>query len=222
MTLARLQDNLGYHFQNLSLLDQALVHRSVRHRPSYERLEYLGDSLLNTIVSYWLYQNSTLPEGVLSQQRSLLVCEAALCHYAQKFQIAEFLQCAPEVASKPSIIADSFEAICAAIFLDSHWDTLRSWLETNLAQEFLTILSQSQTKDPKTQLQEYTQSQKQNLPNYILTKQTGSEHQPLFEITCQYQKYHVKGVGPSKKQAEQNAAKAMLDLLTSHTKRTLS
>ncbi len=213
-----LQKALGYTFQNPKLLQQALIHRSMRLAFNYERLEYLGDSLLNSVVSRWLFARSDLSEGILSQQRSLLVCESALGVYAATLKLSSYIQCAPELVGSLSILADSFEAVCAAIFLDSHWENLSQWLESQFSRDFEIILSQSHSKDFKTQLQEYTQGLKKNLPVYTLIKQIGSEHQPLFEILCEYQSYKTHGQGTSKKQAQQQAAKHMLDLLTPSSK----
>jgi ribonuclease III len=214
MELHNLQSSLGYSFQQEGLIKKALLHRSLKAQDSYERLEYLGDSLLNSIVSYWLYLKSDCSEGVLSQKRALLVCESALCEYAEILNISKYIQCSPEIANSPSIIADSFEAICAAIFLDSDWKTTFDWVEKKLSHHFERIITRSNVKDFKTVLQEYTQGLRNTLPVYTLCDQLGSKHQPTFQISCHVGNLMTLGVGPSKKHAQQQAAQKMLVLIS--------
>jgi len=209
-----LQETLGYVFKNHALLKTALIHRSVKSKQNYERMEYLGDAILNSIVSYWLFLRSDAPEGLLSQRRSLLVCEHALNQYADSVNLSPFIQCAPDIIGSRSIIADSFEAVCAAIFCDSDWQTVYHWLEERFSTVFETIIEGSGAKDFKTLLQEYTQGLEQTLPIYDIVRQKGSHHQPIFEISCQCVSQKTIGQGTSKKQAQQQAAEKMLILLT--------
>ena len=214
MSLSRLQQSLGYSFKNPALLQKALIHRSIQQESSYERMEYLGDSILNSVVSYWLFLRSDAPEGLLSQRRSLLVCESALYQYAGHIRLSPHIQCAPEIMGSSSIIADSFEAVCAAIFLDSCWKTVYDWVECHFSSLFEEIVKSSSAKDFKTLLQEHTQGLEHILPIYELVSQSGSNHQPLFEISCQFASKIAIGKGASKKQAQQKAAEKMLALLT--------
>lgn len=207
------EQKIGYHFSDRDKLIKALTHRSVNPLAHYERQEYLGDALLNSVVSYWLFLRSQLPEGVLSQQRSLLVCEGALELYAKQCDLDRYIQCSPALQQSRSVVADSFEALCAAIFLDSDWATLSQWIIKHFEPLFENRLAHSNCKDFKTQLQEYTQQKAQVLPEYHLKKRTGHDHDPHFEIACRFQDFVTYGQGSSKKIAQQQAAQNMLMLL---------
>ncbi len=209
---AQLESSIAYSFVNRSLLIQAFTHRSWGKNHN-ERLEYLGDSILNSAVSYWLFSHKGSTEGVLSQLRSRLVCESALEEYAKVKNLERFLQAQPTIKTTASLIADSFEALCAALFLDSSWEAFYSWLIFHYEEKFIEILSLQDPKDYKTLLQEFTQKNYHALPVYTLKSQSGEDHQPHFVVTCRIFETETQGQGFSKKQAQQEAAHALLEKL---------
>lgn len=210
-------DKLGYTFKDRSLLDLALSHRSVGAMNN-ERLEFLGDSLINCIIAGELFMRfPDASEGQLTRMRAQLVCEDMLVKIAKELQIGEHVVLgAGELRSgghqRKSILADSLEAIIGAIFLDAQGDchTIRncilSWYEgkfDNIKQDH---------KDAKTVLQEYLQAKKLPLPIYEVVSVTGEHHEQTFHIQCivDLLSEPVVGVGNSRRKAEQSAAAEVL------------
>jgi ribonuclease-3 len=210
---------LGYKFRNQNLLIAALTHRSVRG-PNNERLEFLGDSLLNFIIAAELYTLfDKAKEGELSRFRAILVKGETLAAIAQEFQIGDYLRLGPgELKSggftRKSILADAFEAIIGAIFLDSGFDTCRErvlhWFASRINEIHLHV-----EKDPKTRLQEYLQAKKISLPHYHIVTVEGQAHAQVFHIECRVPgfSYVTYSVGTSRRSAEQLAAEKFLELL---------
>ena len=212
--LSKLQRSIGYTFKNESLLDLALTHRSFKSINN-ERLEYLGDAILSFVIAEALYfKFPDAKEGQLSRLRSLLVKGVTLAEIGKHFKLGDYLNLGGgELKSggfrRESIIADAVEAIIGAIFLDSGHskckDVLLFWYE-----ERLSNLSLEHTeKDPKTSLQEYLQSIKQDLPNYEVSDVKGDAHNQTFYVSCQIDALHIKtqDKGSSRRIAEQKAAK---------------
>ena len=213
---------LGYTFKNSELLQQALTHRSAGQRNN-ERLEFLGDSILNLIISQQLFhQFEYATEGELTRLRSQLVKGVTLAKIALDLKLDDFLLLGlGEKLSgghrRESILADTLEAIIAAIYLDSQMDIesvrncILSWYASRLDKLSLKEL----VKDPKTILQEWLQAHKQSLPIYTLTKTEGKAHEQTFHIQCEVAdlSISVKGVAQSRRIAEQIAAQRVLVLL---------
>ncbi len=218
--LKQLQQKLGYVFKNESLLTHALTHRSYS-ADNNERLEFLGDALLGVTIAERLYhQFPTLPEGVLSRQRSRLVKGETLADIAREFSLSDYLILgAGELKSggfrRDSILADAVEAIIGAIFLDSDMQqcqqTLIVWFESRLT----SLSPEDSLKDPKTQLQELLQSQKFDLPVYSVLQVEGASHQQTFTVSCQVKGLDnaVTATASNRRQAEKQAAAEALMLL---------
>ncbi len=216
-SLTLLCKNLGYQFKDMSLLELALSHRSAPGM-SNERLEFLGDAILNFTIAAALYQQfPQAKEGELSRFRAALVKGETLAQLAKEFDLSTYLRLGigelkTGGAYRESIQADCVEAIIGAIYLDASIDVARdrilAWFATRLA----AIDAATFTKDPKTQLQEYMQSKKLPLPTYKVTATTGKSHAQRFHIECCVKGLpHVtEGEGSTRRKAEQAAAKAYL------------
>jgi ribonuclease-3 len=209
----RLQQTIGYRFSEPGLLSQALTHRSYSALHN-ERLEFLGDSVLNCVVAAELFERfGTLPEGELSRLRAHLVRQRALHAIAQTLGLGEHLQLGEgEVKSggsaRPSILADAFEALVGAIFLDGGFGAARGAV-LRLYEPLLAGLDpQSLGKDPKTLLQELLQSRRIPLPQYSVLATRGAAHKQNFEVECVIPQLSVRttGSGSSRRTAEQEAA----------------
>ncbi len=205
----------GYTFDNPELLRTALRHRSAG-KPHNERLEFLGDSLLGAVVAEWLYQNHPdLDEGDLTRMRSRLVCGDSLTHLARDLQLGQYIQLGPgELKSgghrRDSILADAFEAVIAAIYLDSDFNTMRKWLLARIEPVAEQRLRERPLKDAKTRLQEWLQQYGRPLPEYELVAEEGPEHRRIFHVLCRVEGAEEQASGSSRKRAEQQAAEQML------------
>ena len=214
-----LQELLGYEFRDAGLLRQALTHRSYG-RPNNERLEFLGDGILDYVIALNLYQlYPDLSEGELSKMRAGLVNQDGLVEIADQLNLGRYLflgdgELKSGGRSRPSILADTLEAIFAAISLDSNSEKTRKVIE----RLFYYPLREEQgirTRDFKTQLQEYIQAKRFHLPRYEIVLLTGPEHDMVFRIQCSIEELnlHAFGEGKGKKQASQNAAQNLLVML---------
>lgn len=214
-----LTQQLGYTFQEPKLLRQALTHRSFG-TPHNERLEFLGDSVLSLSISTTLYRDfPKLTEGDLSRMRAHLVKEPTLAELAIQLQLGDFLALGEgELKSggfrRPSILADTLEAILGAIYLDSGFDEARRVIDQLYAPIISKIDPKKLSKDPKTQLQEYLQSFKLPLPQYLIVATEGEAHKQHFRVECVIPELsvHAIGEGASRRKAEQEAAKLAYDL----------
>ena len=214
-----LMRQLKYEFQNIELLQAALTHRSVRAQNN-ERLEFLGDSLLNFIVAEDLYHHFLFAkEGDLSRLRATLVKGETLAEIAQELKLGDFLRLGPGELksggfSRKSILADALEAIIGAIYLDSNFETYRTrvleWFESRIKD-----INLSMEKDPKTRLQEFLQAKHLPLPQYEILTIEGEAHAQLFHIECRVPglAYVTNSIGPTRRKAEQLAAEKYLQLL---------
>lgn len=217
----KLMLKLGYQFQQIELLKQALTHRSVSQRSNYERLEFLGDSLLGVIIAKYLY--CTFPkekEGYLTRMRATLVRQEALAKIAKDLKLGDHLILSVgELKSgghhRESILADVVEAIIGAIYLDSgSFDVLEAVVLKWYTLYVKDIAPSEQLKDPKSRLQELLQGKKMPLPLYdVLSIQGDAPHQH-FTISCKVEGLDViQGEGASRRFAEQSAAAEILKLL---------
>ncbi|MDO8706053.1 MAG: ribonuclease III [Sulfuricaulis sp.] len=227
MALNKLHDEIGrrltYTFRQPALLEQALTHRS-KCADNYERLEFLGDSVLGFAISAELYNRyPDLDEGELTRLRASLVNKGALAGLARDIEIGSYLKLGEgELKSggydRDSILADSLEAVIGAICKDSSVsDATRVIL--HLYQDRLATLDpRSIPKDPKTQLQEYLQRLSLPTPTYLVREVTGEQHNQSFVVDCHVTGLDepVRGRGSSRRYAEQQAAAQALDLLSRH------
>lgn len=213
----KLCKSLGYQFNNHHLLEKALTHRSVG-KDNYERLEFLGDSILSFVISTCLYnQFPHVDEGKLSRLRATLVKGEQLARMARDLNVGDYLLLGPgELKSgghrRDSILADTFEALLGAVYLDSDIATVHRLIE-NLFKELLENIDLDHaTKDPKTQLQEYMQSRKLVLPEYEVIETRGEAHSQTFTISCRVSISPTlyTATGNSRRKAEQAVAAIIL------------
>jgi ribonuclease III len=220
MRVELLEIALGHSFVRTELLLQALTHRSFGS-PHNERLEFLGDSVLNCVMATLLFERfPELREGDLSRQRANLVRQDTLAEIAQAMKLGEFLRLGEgELKSggfrRPSILADGLEAIIGAVYLDAGFSAARGVIE-RLYESLLTRIDpKASGKDPKTELQELLQARKLPLPQYELTTTRGDAHMQEFEVACLISALGIRvtGRGSSRRAAEQTAARGAIGLI---------
>lgn len=213
---------LGYRFSDEGLLQLALTHRSAG-RPNNERLEFLGDALVNQVVAEMLFDaRPRASEGELSRLRAQLVSEPALAERARELNLGDALHLGSgELKSggfrRDSILADAFEAVVAAIHRDGGYGACRDWLHGVFARAVAEVGAPQ--KDAKTRLQEWLQARGLPLPQYELVAEQGEEHARHFEVACILEaprSERFEGSGGSRRAAEQVAAEAALDTLSTN------
>jgi len=225
--LAALQQTLGVSLNDLSLLEQALVHSSyINERPGFaptsnERLEFLGDAILGFIVAEELYQRfPQFSEGEMTKLRSSLVCRDALSRIARAISLGNYLYLGrgEEVSGgrhKPANLVGALEAVIAAIFLDQGSTTTRDFILRSLDKELDRVLSQGIEADYKSQLQELIQSRQQQTPTYNVIEAGGPDHDRTFTVEVRLGDTVLgRGAGKSKKVAEAEAARSALGQLS--------
>lgn len=211
-----LMKKLGYQFQQVALLEQALTHRSCKGEHN-ERLEFLGDAILSMVIAEALYIHfPKAREGDLTRMRSSLVKGVTLAEIAKELELAEYLRLGPgEMKSgglrRESIQADAVEAILGAIFLDTGIEACKerilSWYGSRL-----TVIQPGVQKDSKTQLQEYLQGRRLPLPLYEVIDTQGDDHDQIFTVRCTVQgRAPVTASGNSRRKAEQDSARILLE-----------
>jgi ribonuclease-3 len=227
MDLTLLQTRLGHTFKDAALLQQALTHRS--HSSLHnERLEFLGDSILNCVVASLLFDRySKIDEGDLSRLRANLVKQQSLYEIAQRIELSQFLRLGEgELKSggfrRPSILADTLEALFGAIFLDAGFDAARDVIRSLYIPILDTVDPKTLGKDAKTLLQEFLQGKKIALPQYNVVATHGAAHNQEFEIECLVPKLEIQvfGTGGSRRAGEQAAAKLALEAVQAATAKT--
>lgn len=222
-SIQQLQQVIHYQFHNITFLEVALTHSSyaneMRHQVRYnERQEFLGDAVLSIIVSDYLFNNYTVPEGDLTKLRAALVCERSLDVMANKIDLGDYLRLGhgEEMTggrTRPSIIADAFEALIAAIYLDSGIESAREFVLPFVI-EMLEHEDSLSFKDYKTILQEIIQQNPEEKLVYKLVGEKGPDHDKRFVVEVLLNSNVIgKGQGRSKKTAEQMAAKEALELM---------
>jgi ribonuclease-3 len=222
--LSELQVRLGYAFRQQGLLQQAVTHRSFSADHN-ERLEFLGDSVLNLSVANLLYvQLASLPEGDLSRVRANLVKQDTLHQLAKTLDLPAVMRLGEgEMRSggqnRPSILADALEAIIGAVYLDGGYKDAQDLVERLFAKVDIKPDMQAVDKDPKTELQEWLQGRKLGLPKYTVVSTSGAAHRQQFEVSCEVTELRQtqQGSGASRRAAEQAAAAAMLQTLKSES-----
>lgn len=221
--ISEFEEIIGYKFKDKNLIFTALSHSSFanenkKQRNSNERLEFLGDSVLSIIVSDFIFEHYTfLPEGELTKLRASLVCEKALFEFAKEIRLGEFIMLGKgEIntggRTRPSILADAFEAVIAAIYLDGGIEAARKhvlrFIPKNLDPKHQHIT------DYKTVLQEIIQRNPEEMVEYVLKSESGPDHDKEFTVQVMLNSNVIgEGTGKSKKNAEQMAAKQALDLM---------
>ena len=222
--MEELEEKLRYRFKKIQYLKTALTHSSYANEcrsrgGSNERLEFLGDSILGFVVAEYLYTHyPNIPEGELTKKRAALVCEKACCGFSRQIGVGQYLLLSHGEQNsggrtRSSILADTFESITAAIFLDGGMEEARRFV----LRFVLPLLQQSKPKvfkDYKTALQEIVQKNPEESLEYILTGETGPDHDKHFRVEVRLDNNVVgRGGGRSKKEAEQQAAREALELM---------
>ncbi len=223
--LQALQRRLQHVFANPSLLTQALTHRSYS-QDHYERLEFLGDSVLNLAVSDLLYVRlEDLPEGDLSRVRANLVKQDTLHQLAVDLGLPEVIRLGEgEMRSggqkRPSILADAVEALIGAVYLDAGYAAAQALVQRLFVSVEINPHMQAIGKDPKTELQEWLQGRKMKLPAYRVVATLGAAHQQSFDVECEITelRFAERGIGGSRRSGEQAAAAAMLQTIKAKIK----
>ncbi len=220
--MEQLQNNLGYQFKNPALLARALTHSSYaneRHVDTgdNERLEFLGDSVLGFITAEYLFANHRdFPEGELTKLRAYAVCEKSLFSYAEEIGLGHYLKLGKGEErtggrTRPSVLSDAFEAVIAAIYLDGGIDEAKKFVLRFVVPY---VEAKPTFKDYKTMLQEVVQKNQGETLEYVLVSETGPDHDKCFTVEVHLNSNVIgRGVGGSKKKAEQNAAKEALELM---------
>ena len=220
--MEQLQNNLGYQFKNPALLARALTHSSYaneRHVDTgdNERLEFLGDSVLGFITAEYLFANHRdFPEGELTKLRAYAVCEKSLFAYAEEIGLGNYLKLGKGEErtggrTRPSVLSDAFEAVIAAIYLDGGMDEAKKFVLRFVVPY---VEAKPTFKDYKTMLQEVVQKNQGETLEYVLVSETGPDHDKCFTVEVHLNSNVIgRGVGGSKKKAEQNAAKEALELM---------
>ena len=229
MDYSKLEEQLEYTFKNKELLHTALTHTSYAYEKnvqSNEKLEFLGDSILEFISSVYLYSNySNLKEGEMTKVRAQVVCEESLHKIAQLHDFSDFLRLGKSEKMsggkiKTAILADSVEAVIAAMYLDGGLEPAERFIIKNLKEEIKTASKNVGQKDYKTVLQEILQKHGDVDIKYNITKETGPDHDKVFEAEVLYnKKVLAEGTGKSKKHAEMEAARHAIEIIKNKKKR---
>ncbi len=223
---ADLEARLGHIFTEKQLLQTALTHSSYSNEmrahgqeiACNERLEFLGDSVLSLTVSEYLYAHYDRPEGDLTRIRAAVVCERALAKFAAEIALGDYLMLGRgedmnNGRARASILADAFEAVLAALFLDGGRDTVRTFLMPLVCKELETLETTQIMSDYKTALQQVVQQAEGERLEYVLVGESGPDHQKQFEVEARLNSNVIgRGRGKSKREAEQNAAREAMKL----------
>lgn len=222
--MEQLQKELRYTFKDLSLIETALTHSSYANEAKgavkcNERLEFLGDAVLSIVVSDFIFKNCpSLPEGELTKLRASLVCEKALAGYARSIHLGDYLKLSRGErhsggAQRPSILADAFEAVIAAIYLDGGMENVRRHI-LRFVEPDIKNPKPRKFKDYKTSLQEIVQRNPEEYLHYVLVGESGPDHDKHFQVEVRLNSNVIgRGGGKSKKEAEQQAAREALELM---------
>ncbi len=214
------QNKLDYSFDNTKLLENALTHTSFKTdcNPSNERLEFLGDAILGMVISEYLFKKfPDYSEGMLTKIKSVVVSRAALAKIGDEMGLEQFISVGKGLSTNPfpkSLVANVFEAIIAAIYLDSGLKSANDFTIRCLKNEIDIVCDDKHDKNYKSMLQHFCQRQEGHIPRYKIIKQSGPDHDKTFEVvTIIHNVEHCTGLGNNKKEAEQIAARKTLELL---------
>lgn len=216
------QDILGVEFNDINLLLMAFTHRSYvnEHKKTVhahnERLEFLGDAVLELVVTEYLYANFSEPEGILTNWRSALVRTESIGAAAERCEFEPHLRLSKgekrgTARARAQILANAYEAVIGALFLDQGYEAAKEFIHTSLLTTFETILRTGSWQDPKSQLQEIAQSREGYTPVYKVTSEEGPDHDKIFTVEVHVNnKVKGQGTGPSKQAGQVAAAEAAL------------
>ena len=214
--LLKLQDKIGHHFENASLLKTALTHSSVGVQYNYERLEFLGDRVLGLVIAQLLYKRfPDEKEGDLARRLAALVQGSFLAQIAQDLELGEYIDFSEGEfqsggAENQNILADVFESLIGALYLDGGFFKCQTLIESLWADHLDTM--KEPPLHPKTRIQEWAQSQGLDLPSYEILDQSGPDHAPIFKVEVRIEGYDPAiGSGKSRQIAEKEAARAFMD-----------
>jgi ribonuclease-3 len=220
MQIIELEKSLGYQFKDEKLITEALTHRSYKKEVNNERLEFLGDAVMDLIVGEYLFHLfPKAEEGMLSKLRAALVNEDSFTRLAKRLNLGKFLYLSPAEENnngreKPSILSSAFEAVMGAVYLESGFNTAKDVALKLLKAEFPVITPEELLKDYKTTLQEITQAHFGVVPEYRVVNASGPDHKKEFEIGVYIQdKEYARAKGKSKKTAQQEGAKLTIEKL---------
>ncbi len=218
---AELEKRFGYVFKNRELLLEALTHKSYKKPYNNERLEFLGDAVLDLVVGEYLFKKfPKSDEGVLSKMRASLVNEKGFTTLAQEISLGEYIFLSPAEENnngrhKPSLLSNAFEAVMGAIYLEAGLEKVREIAENLLEKCYPKMDLKTLSKDYKTALQELTQASHGTTPTYTLLKSWGPDHKKEFEIAVFVDAKELsRAKGKSKKEAQQKAAQMALERLS--------
>lgn len=216
--LDALQEAIGHRFADPDLLFRALIHSSSKDDglPSNERMEFLGDSVLGMIVSEYLF--ATFPkceEGELSMVKSVVVSSMSLAEIAQQMSLGDYVRLGKGIAQRkpipPSVLANAFEAVLAALYLDGGLPVVKRFVLGHLVPRIEAVLSEQYERNYKSLLQQHTQKALGMIPAYRVVAETGPDHEKRFEVMVSFnERVFGPGAGSTKKDAEQQAARAAL------------
>ncbi|MFH2013786.1 MAG: ribonuclease III [Patescibacteria group bacterium] len=223
MEIEKLEKKLNLEFKNKDLIKQAFIHRSyINENPGLklnhnERLEFLGDAVLELIITEHLFNNYPNPEGELTCWRAALVNSRMLSEISNKLGFNDYLllskgEQAEQGRARQFILANIIEAVIGAIYLDQGYDKVKEFIDNNILSELKRVLDEKLYIDPKSHFQEQSQSKLGITPNYELIKEDGPDHDKEFQVGVYLEDELIaKGQGPSKQAAQENAAKKALD-----------
>lgn len=216
--LSQLEEILGYSFKNQQTFKEALTHKSSKYHYNNERLEFLGDAVMDLIVGEYLFKKfQKIPEGDLSKLRAALVNEKSFAALANSLDLGKFIAISTSEENnggrtKPSILSDAFEALMGAIYLEAGLEIVREIATKLLERCFPNIDLAALAQDYKTKLQEITQARVGTTPTYELVRSFGPDHKKEFEIALMLNGTEIsRAIGSSKKEAQQLAAKIAID-----------
>lgn len=227
LPISELETSIGYNFKNKKIIIKALTHSSyaneMKHKipdiESNERMEFLGDSILSLIVTDYLYKNHpTMPEGDLSRIRAATVCEKALGGYANNIDLGNYLYLShgentTNGRNRKSILADAYEALLAAMYLDGGIEAVKGFLLPQVTKEITAVIQSGSMRDYKTILQQIVQQEQGEILEYVIVAESGPAHKRFFEVEAHLNSNIIgRGTGYSKREAEQSAAKEALVL----------
>ena len=220
--LATLMSKLDYQFEDTAVLELALTHRS-KGSQNYERLEFLGDSILGFVIAEWLFtEYPGMAEGKLSRMRSNLVRRETLAEVARELELSNYLILGEgELKSggfnRSSILSDTVESLIGAIYLDSNFSKAKKFIKSNLKEKFKTLSENSNYKDAKSRLQERMQKLRLSLPEYEIIETHGQQHKQTFTVECTLPDRSESAVATAKSRrlAEQKSASIVLEQLKS-------
>jgi ribonuclease-3 len=223
--LSELQKKLLYSFKNINLLKEAICHSSYVNEQAdidlrdNERLEFLGDAVLNLVIGHVLMQRfPSFREGELSRMRAYLVNESQLAKIARTIHLGFYIRLGKgenqtNGREKKSILANTLEAVFAAVYLDGGFEAIFKTIETHFSNQLNSISALAANNDFKSQLQELVQIRQRAIPSYKVIQESGPDHDKTFHVQLKVSRLRTEGVGKSKKTAEQDAAKKALEIL---------